>query len=348
MEWIPGNFHLGEMPSFSHLKRRIRQQIRWSSTDLLARLGFQGIPQGTGGHILVYHGIDHTGNTKINGRFLGKKTFEAQLKLFRKHFHIVSLQDFVSGQRHPGKTTVALTFDDGYQNNFDLALPLLEAYQIPATFFITTPSLRGEDILWPDLLDLLAFIGTGPLVLDEKRFVRNRKQQFIEKASGKPLKKILKNIPPNQFEKMLKDLHQAADFKAIEKWHPYWKLMDKETLQRLNQSPMVSIGAHGVSHQSLPNLTPEDWRTELTAPKAWLEEVLQTEVTDFAYPDGDYRPEMLPAVLESGYQCQLLADPKFEESDSELNALSAFPRMGINPYISQHNQLTSIVRGGYT
>jgi len=82
--------------------------------------------------ILCYHGIDLVGNTKLNSKFISKKYFEKQLVYFKENFNIVSLKKFFEIKNKEVKEfTIAITFDDGYKNNFKYVLPLIEKHKIP-------------------------------------------------------------------------------------------------------------------------------------------------------------------------------------------------------------------------
>ena len=63
--------------------------------DVLFRIGFKGeITSKKGAAILCYHGVDLFGNKKYNMRFISKKSFEKQLIFFKKHFNVISVDDY--------------------------------------------------------------------------------------------------------------------------------------------------------------------------------------------------------------------------------------------------------------
>ena len=100
---------------------------------------------------MIYHGIDLHGKTDFNTRFISADYFEKQIAFFSKHFNVVSLDDIYGNRVAQDKLNVAITFDDGYQNNLKYAVPILEKHQVAATFFVTGIRDLGTDILWPDL-----------------------------------------------------------------------------------------------------------------------------------------------------------------------------------------------------
>ena len=85
----------------------------------------------SGGRIVVYHGICRKDHTRISPTFLELQTFEARLQFFKKHFKVVSLEEYFENKASI-QFTVCLSFDDGLANNLNYVLPLLEKYQLPA------------------------------------------------------------------------------------------------------------------------------------------------------------------------------------------------------------------------
>lgn len=76
------------------------------------------------------------------------QTFEAYCKFFRRHFHVVPLRELI-GNLERGRTPrreLAITFDDGYRDNYENALPILESLSLPATFFVVSRWV-GSDVV---------------------------------------------------------------------------------------------------------------------------------------------------------------------------------------------------------
>lgn len=102
------------------------------------------------GHIVAFHRIDdrYPGNPITTSR----RDFEAFCRLFRSHFDVVSLADFLdalaSGGAIEGK--LVITFDDGYRDNHRVAAPFLSGLGLPATFFIATGFIGTERVPWWD------------------------------------------------------------------------------------------------------------------------------------------------------------------------------------------------------
>src|SRR5215831_1714149 len=100
-----------------------------------------------GARILLYHGVCLNDPFRFNTLFVSLNTFEAQLRLYKKYFNLISLEDFYEQRFADDRFNICLTFDDGFANNHKYVLPLLERYEIPAAFFVTSVRNEGHDVL---------------------------------------------------------------------------------------------------------------------------------------------------------------------------------------------------------
>jgi len=100
--------------------------------------------------ILYYHRIGTEGIPYYSK--LAPETFEAQMRYLRERYRVVSLEQLLRELEDPEATgqAVAVTFDDGYRDNFTAALPVLRQHGVKATFFVTTSFLDGRGASWWD------------------------------------------------------------------------------------------------------------------------------------------------------------------------------------------------------
>lgn len=87
--------------------------------------------------ILVYHRVN---DEMTDGVTVGREQFERQMELLRREYPVVPLEDIASARagRDTKRPVIAVTFDDGYLDNFENAVPILSRHRIPATFFVST------------------------------------------------------------------------------------------------------------------------------------------------------------------------------------------------------------------
>ena len=109
--------------------------------------------------ILMYHGVVKNKNTHLSANHCSRKEFESEIKYLNENFDIVPLDvlfDLSNQNIKPRRKTIAITFDDGYENNFTNAFPILKKYRVPATIFVVGSCVSNPDyILWYDYLDII-------------------------------------------------------------------------------------------------------------------------------------------------------------------------------------------------
>ncbi|MBV9986081.1 MAG: polysaccharide deacetylase family protein [Chitinophagaceae bacterium] len=296
-----------------------------------------------GARILIYHGVTENDPNLFNSLFISRNRFEQQLRLFKKYFHTVSLDDYYLQRFDPDKFNICLSFDDGFANNHRHVLPLLEHYRIPAVFFITAIRQENLDILWNDFLTLATAEGPQELMLDGQRYIKHGRV-YRHAHSGRSLPDMLRDSGAGSKRIMMQALQHYSGFREREQLQDYWLQLTPGQIREMAASPWVTIGSHGYFHNDLARTGQEDLTKELVDSKTFLETIIQKPVKALAFPYGSYSPPVITAALQAGYE-QLLAAAFNNEQDNDEPAMRE--RMGINPYISAHNQMTAIIKGHY-
>ncbi len=236
--------------------------------------------------ILCYHRVARL-DLDPHGIAVAPENFRAQMLYLRDHCRCRRLDE----ERPAGRrAAVAVTFDDGYADNLHQALPILAEAGIPATFFISTGQIGGGGF-WSDELARL-LLGPGPLpeefTLDDR-----------DCGGSWP------SIEPEQRKALHDRLHRAmlgVDAPRREAWLAQlrdWagapgptaadRALTADEVRQLASHPLVTIGAHGVTHTPLALLDEERQAAEIRGSLAALGELLQRPVELFAYPFGGRR-----------------------------------------------------------
>lgn len=230
--------------------------------------------------------------------------FESHVRTIARYFNAMTFGDAASALAGGGfpSNSVAITFDDGYRDNHDIALPILKKYGVPATFFVTTGFL-DDDVMWNDVVieSVRACIG-GSIDLGTIGGARESLESAEQAAAL--LKKILpkiKRLPSDQRPQTVADLARAAGYARKSRI-----MMTESEVQSLNQDGM-EIGAHTVSHPILMNLGDDDALGEIATSKQVLEEITGEAVSSFAYPNGregkDFADREVDFVRRAGFRC---------------------------------------------
>ncbi|MFT7421436.1 MAG: peptidoglycan/xylan/chitin deacetylase (PgdA/CDA1 family) [Arcticibacterium sp.] len=321
---------------------KIKRRSQWLIKDLFYSFKSTNYWRSKKGScVICYHGIDHVGSLGFNTRFISQKNLETQIVFFKKYFHIATIKDYVLGNYPKNVFTIVLTFDDGYRNNLELVVPLLEKHQVPATFFITSIQASGHNILWSDHLDL-GFGYTQSNIQINGREFQKKKDGFYELSSDLSLKNACRQEGFHFKEEMMRMV--SGEFKNNPKLDIYWQLIDAKQITSLKNSQWVTIGSHGHFHNNLGLIGLEDAKTDLLNSKKYLENLLEDEVKILAFPDGSYNKETLDLAQKIGYEYQFAIE-YLHEGDYKDKRL--FNRIGNNPFIKLEHQAKCLIDGHY-
>ncbi len=322
---------------------KVKNKTKSITIDFLFKLGLPGIlPDHKGGCILMYHGIDLVQNTTFNGRFIGVKQFEEQLRHFKKHFRVLSLTDYLCRPRKDDSFSVALTFDDGYLNNYKYAKPLLEKYEIPATIFVTGANPLEKDILWADLLDIGASLYDFPLEINGEVFKKNHNEYYSLRDEVKLKNKIIDSPDPHYYDLVTEVLTKHfSEFKNDPKYDDYWQLMSDEQIVECAQSPFIEIGGHSFEHYCLGHLPFDYSRDQILKSIFYLENLIQKKIISFSYPNGSYTEQLVEFSSGSGIINQVLVNYKHNKHRFVSGIIDRF---GVYPGPSVPNSIRYIMR----
>ena len=194
-----------------------------------------------------------------------------------------------------------ITFDDGYADNYSVAMPILQRHELTATFFIATGFLDGGR-MWNDtIIETVRSCQTGVLDLSELGLGRHplggiaAQQAVIGSLIGK-----IKYQPVEERLNLTESIARIAKVQP-----PQNLMMTSKEVKAMHEAGM-QIGAHTVSHPILARLTDEQAKNEIGASKRLLEKLLGERITVFAYPNGkpgeDYSPQSVDVVRSLGFE----------------------------------------------
>ena len=214
---------------------------------------------------------------------------------------------------------MVLTFDDGYADNLWNAKPLLEKYEVPATFFIATDSIDSLSEFWWDDLER-AILQPSKLPNFLQLRVQGRSYEWLNTNSDErqhvymDIHRILQALSVSDRDQLMTDLFAWAEVEPMGR-REYQPLTTAELIQ-LAQSELVDIGAHTVTHPSLPLISQTDQYAEIAGSRKKLEGILRNRVNSFSYPYGNFTPETVDIVKTAGFEVALTAESNLVEVGS--------------------------------
>lgn len=323
---------------------KLKYRLAFLFREILFELGMKGflLRDRFGVCILVFHGIDDEPNVKLNSRFISKHYFEVLMQYLSDRFHLISISDVFARRLKPGTLNIAVTFDDGYRNNYLYAVPVLKRLHIPASFFVTA-ILDDSEMLWPDFLDLVTFYSEKrEIVFEGLTFTKNRRGHFINGSNT--LKSFCRKINYSKIKVLFKIFDEEWKNITTMFLDNHWKLMDESEIRSISEDPLFTIGGHGVRHVNLNKIADADAWTEINLCKARLEKIVGKVIEEFAFPFGSYNQQLLDYGKDAGFTRLLLADCK--ENILKRN-VTVRRRFVINPHLSMKHQVACMMSGSY-
>lgn len=322
---------------------KIKQRLRWKRLQAAFAMGIggQALRDRPGLRICMYHGVVPAPVRRINARFISTEQLDAQLAYLRQHFQVISLDQAFAGEYDHGRLAVAVTFDDGYRNNLLHALPVLQKHGIPTTVFATTPRAAGQDILWPDLLDVATAIYGQPVTIDGHVFHKNRKAEYVD-AQGQRLKSYCKTRGPI-FREAMKVAWAGVSFRNDPRWADYWQLLDADELRELASADGITIGGHGTLHHNLDVMPIDEALQDVQMGLQWITSAIGKPVTAFAFPDGAYSPALVAGIANLGITRFLSTEYRYQDQgDARL-----MERFTMHPWLPTQILMAEMLRGSY-
>lgn len=249
--------------------------------------------------------------------------FAARMSWLKSCFNVVSLAQGVAGLRGgplPPRA-IAITFDDGYADNREIAAPILQRLGLPATFFVATGFLDGgrmfndiviETVRRAARLDLRD-LGCGEHTLTEDASRRAAIRAILDHVKYQPL----------QAREALVEQIAARAGSPL----PPSPMMTSEQVAELHRMGF-DIGGHTVRHPILAEIDVDEARREIVAGRRRLEDITGAYVAHFAFPNGkpgrDYRRAHVALVREAGFDAAVSTARGVSRVGADLYQLPRF------------------------
>jgi peptidoglycan/xylan/chitin deacetylase (PgdA/CDA1 family) len=244
------------------------------------------------------------------------------LVTLRKLGTIVSLDEAIG--RVPARQTLptfAITFDDGWEDNYRLALPILRGLNVPATIFLATGLIGTSALLPEERFHRIWHTASASGRLKEvKEAVGEGTHPVHRNGSYENFHARLKDIPFTRKSALLCELEQALSVPASVRK----KFMTWDEVRALSAAG-IRFGSHTASHCVLPIELEAFATAQLRESKATIEAELQTAVGHLAYPNGRFDKHTMNLARSLGFTSAVTTVPTDVRGGDDVFALPRIP-----------------------
>lgn len=311
----------------------MRAALRWLRAQAFEATGtnrrIRDRLDGSCAAVLLYHRVlprevvvrDHV----EPGMYVTRETFSRHLSWLEEEFSVLPLHEIVARQGRGEPLPLracAITFDDGWRDNLEHALPALEKRGLPATIFVVTERVGTGGAFWPDEVCRRM----APLRLDRQHELARR---LGAHGAGDPVASLLdhlKRVPEAARLDLLDSLRGQTDAPA----ESGRELLDWADLARLANAG-VDIESHGATHAILTGIPDDAVEHELRSARTQLLARGHGRRGLLAYASGRHDKRIQGIAGKVGYEGAFTTEPGLLDAKSEAFAL---PRIGLHDDIS--------------
>ena len=311
----------------SNRASRWRTQVKSALASTISRtheLGLaEGLTRGSGRPLILgYHRIveDFASEAarEMPSMLTSAAMFEQHLDLIGRHFRFATLDEIgecIASGAPRNQQLAAVTFDDGYRDNYEIAFPILKRKGIPAAVFVVTdlvgqPRWQTHDKLfhlitkafaaWSDPRRELSAL-LRALDLPAGHLLRARS------ATSTPLMAVSALLPELSVSNVRR-IMAALESSTGNGFHDLPLSLTWPMIQEMHRAGII-IGSHTRRHVSLPAEAADTVVAELEGSKRAIEEQVGATVRHFAYPGGQFTPRDVDALERTGYRFGYTACP---------------------------------------
>jgi peptidoglycan/xylan/chitin deacetylase (PgdA/CDA1 family) len=264
--------------------------------------------------ILLYHGVTDTvgpGIQNYSGKHIPAHQFAAQMRHLRDSCVVLSIDQVVAlhqrGDPFPERAAV-VSFDDGFENNYTVAAPILEEFGIPAVFYISSGIVNTDLMFWVDQIeDCINLTGKTKIEIALDRSLELPVGTAPEKIEAvEVVKRYCKRSRPAEKELVIAELVGATGVLPAVDHAPDYRKITWAQLRELARCSLFTIGGHSLYHDILSELSPEKMRDDVRLSIDILRYRLERPVVHYSYPEGQvhhFNEDVIACLRANGIVC---------------------------------------------
>lgn len=284
--------------------------------------------------ILTYHRVlsaKNSGQSFVQpGMYVTVDTFRQHLDFLKDTFHILPLHE-LAARIESGKSVggcCAITFDDGWHDNYTEAFPVIRDFQVPVTIFLASAFIGTKRMFWPEELTFYLRQPEAKAVMSQGGVGRlpttpahGGEEEFLDAVV-----QTVKSYQPAEREALMEQLRSVSPMAPAGRM-----LLDWGEIEAMQSSGFVSFGAHTANHVILDQVPLPVAEEEIVRSRNDIEARLGQPTELFAYPNGNYSADLQAILRRHGFRAAMTTRKGWV---GECANLLAIPRIAIHEDVS--------------
>ena len=259
--------------------------------------------------VLMYHRVlpkdSLARKTEEPGMYVSPETFDLHLTELKRRFELVHLAEWLRRAREGlplPKLACAITFDDGWRDNYEFALPVLVQHNAPATIFLVSSYVGTAQRFWPNrLMGLLEkeFAEPGSVGFPEPlrgiiepTLIQAGRRGVLRADDVDRVIQAAKRLDEERIRSLVEEAGKTCDDPT-----GVTEILGRSEVIQMAASGLVRFGSHTMTHLRLGGLIPsQELEREIAGSRSRLLDMLGQEIDLFCYPNGETSPEALDCV----------------------------------------------------
>lgn len=249
--------------------------------------------RGTGVVLYGHNVTRHAGEKLIPTLHLRPEELEFNIELFKQvGFQFINAEQLVQIADNGFKSDrpwVHLTFDDGYQDNYDVILPILEKHQVPATVFISTFHIENRERFYTYRIKQ-AILHTDKSMTHKGKTLNGSDDETTRLKFYRFVVDDFKLMRTEEALGLIAQIDQLLQPELRSELDEKWlcdEVLDMDSMHKLAGHSLVTIGSHNHHHLIMnANMSSDEIAYQMSTSKEWISTHLGLEASVYCYPNG--------------------------------------------------------------
>lgn len=275
---------------------------------LIERLSTHGLV------IFLFHGVVEKSNYSVRNytkKHVEKEYFLEFIRRLKDAAYLLSMDEVVGYHKEDKPfppRACAVTFDDGFENNYSVAVPILKQCGVPATFYITTDFVQNNYMSWIDRIEYcLELVPEGQLVFPWDQTAHPFRDREDKIGLLDDMRRRVKRDASVDLEGLVSSIFSQCRMQETRQSNdPLDLKMNWDQVRELNNDENFLIGGHSCQHLNLTFLNEVELENEIKTSIEIMEKETGITVKHYCYPEGlsySYSQKVIEVLMKNGIVC---------------------------------------------